>query len=89
MNSEELSTYGAISTDDNLSLPFLSQLGISISFVDWREHETIDWGQFDLVVIRSTWDYQHDHESFLKALLEIEKKTNLQTPLQLVKEVVF
>jgi hypothetical protein len=33
----------------------------------------VDWRRFDLVVIRSTWDYQHHAEQFLGVLETIER----------------
>lgn len=56
--------------DDELTIPLLNEKGISVEAVDWRA-ET-DWSQFDLVIIRSTWDYQDDKDRFLNVLKAIE-----------------
>jgi glutathione synthase/RimK-type ligase-like ATP-grasp enzyme len=39
--------------------------------VPWRQFRTIDWTQYDVVVVRSTWDYQDDLPLFHQALEHI------------------
>ena len=68
-------------TDDHLVVPRLSEHGIDASFVRWREHH--DWGFFDLVVVRSTWDYQRHLDDFLDTLATIHAATRLENPLRL------
>lgn len=53
--------------------------------VSWKRGDT-DWNRFDLVIIRSTWDYQHFPQDFLKTLQEIDRsKARLENSLELVE----
>ncbi|HEX9794883.1 MAG TPA: hypothetical protein VGC54_12950, partial [Planctomycetota bacterium] len=45
-----------------------------------------DWSRFDVVVIRSPWDYQDRPQQFLAVLAEIERQgARLENPLELVR----
>jgi len=68
--------------DDALAIEPLQKLGYTVQFVPWRAQ--IDWGQFDAVIIRSPWDYQHHPETFLTVLETITRTTRLANPLELV-----
>ena len=68
-------------TDDHLVVPLLAERGIEASFVRWREHQ--DWTTYDLVVVRSTWDYQRHLDDFLATLATIASATRLENPLHL------
>ena len=59
--------------DDDLMIPLLRKHGISVELVDWQA-ET-DWDRFDLVVIRSTWNYQDFKSDFLAKLAQIENSS--------------
>lgn len=50
--------------DDLLSANVLRGRGIEVEFEAWDD-DGVDWGSFDLVVIRSTWDYTERIEDFL------------------------
>ena len=50
--------------DDQLLIPALAARGIEGVPTQWDEPFT-DWGAFDLVVVRSTWDYVGRREEFL------------------------
>lgn len=70
--------------DDNLVHEPLQKLGWKVHNVPWNK--TIDWNQFDLVIIRSPWDYQGHLKEFLKVLDEIEKSNAvLLNSLEIVK----
>lgn len=72
-------------SDDELAVPPLSRLGYKVETVSWRSTDT-DWSAFDIVVIRTPWDYQNDPERFLDVLAEIESSgTRLENPLSLAK----
>lgn len=62
--------------DDDLLHPPLGNLGWRVDSVPWRR-SGVDWGRYDLVVIRSTWDYQHDPDAFLDVLGRIEASGSL------------
>ncbi|MDX5339016.1 MAG: hypothetical protein LPK25_08315 [Cyclobacteriaceae bacterium] len=69
--------------DDDLVHPFLEELGWKVQNIPW-DQET-DWDQFDLVVIRSPWDYQDHLPEFLRVLYRIDhSKTMLLNPLEVV-----
>ena len=43
--------------DDHLAIPAVQAAGWAVSHVSWRAPE-VEWAAFDVVVIRSPWDYQ-------------------------------
>lgn len=70
---------------DQLLFDPLENLGWAVHEVSWRNNQ-IDWDQFDVVIIRSTWDYQDDPELFLEVLEDIEKSSaQLENSLESVK----
>jgi glutathione synthase/RimK-type ligase-like ATP-grasp enzyme len=70
---------------DQLLFDPLEKLGWSVEEVSWRAKNT-DWNQFDVVIIRSTWDYQDDPALFLEVLEDIEKSSaQLENSLESVK----
>jgi len=72
-------------SDDELAIGPLADLGWEVQSVSWRD-KTIDWNVFDIVVIRTTWDYQSDPNSFLSVLETIESsKARLENSLDVVK----
>jgi glutathione synthase/RimK-type ligase-like ATP-grasp enzyme len=50
--------------DDRLLLPALAAHGIDGVPAVWDDDE-VEWDAFDLVVLRSTWDYAERHDEFL------------------------
>ena len=50
--------------DDDRELPGL----LGAEFVVWDDPD-VDWDRYDLVVVRSTWDYQERRDAFLAHLL--------------------
>lgn len=59
--------------DDDLVHAPLRDLGWDIEDVVWNQ--PADWNTFDLVVIRSPWDYQHHIDRFLSVLRQIEESS--------------
>lgn len=71
--------------DDALAVGPLRERGYEVAFVPWRR-TGVDWRVFELVVVRSTWDYQHDLAAFFTALEAIVAAgTPLFNPLELVR----
>lgn len=70
--------------DDEHAFEPLADLGWKVSTVSWRQTHTA-WSEFDLVVIRSTWDYWNDVPAFLDVLGQIDLQTRLANPLSLVR----
>ncbi len=69
---------------DNLVEPYLNKYGVEVDTVSWRD-PSIDWNSYDMVIIRSPWDYQDAPEAFLNTLRTIEKSSaNLENSLTLV-----
>lgn len=58
--------------------------GIEAETVSWRARGQ-DWARFDLVVIRTTWDYQDHLPEFLRVLEQIDAATQLENELELCR----
>ena len=61
--------------DDDLVHTPLERLGWEVENIPWNQ--TTDWNQFDLVIIRSPWDYQDHIEAFLKVLETIDQSSTI------------
>jgi hypothetical protein len=71
-------------TDDELAVAPLHDLGWSVEHVPWRA--TVDWDAYDVVVVRSTWDYQAWPAEFDAALDRIDRsRALLCNPLPLMR----
>ena len=57
--------------EDRLLLRGFEAHGFRAEPVVWNDPE-VDWNQFDIALIRSTWDYLDEKEKFLQVLTEIE-----------------
>lgn len=70
---------------DELLIEPLAKYGWQTEFVSWRA-TNVDWNQFDVVVIRTPWDYQDDAPAFLNVLADIERSTAvLENSLDIVQ----
>jgi glutathione synthase/RimK-type ligase-like ATP-grasp enzyme len=70
---------------DYLVRDILRQRGLRVDEVSWKNPHA-DWDQYDLVVIRSPWDYQQSCSQFLDVLALIDaSRANLQNPLKVVR----
>ena len=70
---------------DYLVRDILQQRGVRVDEVSWRDPHA-DWDAYDLVVIRSPWDYQQSCSQFLDVLARIDaSRANLQNPLKVVR----
>jgi len=70
---------------DELLYEPLAQRGWKAQEVSWR-NSSIDWNNFDAVIIRSPWDYQDDPEAFLDVLKDIESSNaTLENSLETVR----
>ncbi len=58
--------------DDELAVLPLARRGIHVDTLPW-DRADVDWRQYALVVIRSTWDYPHNARAFLNVLETIER----------------
>jgi glutathione synthase/RimK-type ligase-like ATP-grasp enzyme len=57
-------------SDDELAANVLRQRGAWVTTLPWDSE--MDWREFDLVILRTTWDYQARLEAFLDVLEQIE-----------------
>ncbi|HEX9706454.1 MAG TPA: hypothetical protein VGA24_02350, partial [Steroidobacteraceae bacterium] len=57
--------------DDDLAIAPLARRGWQVETLPWNRRG-VDWTRYALVVIRSTWDYQHHADKFLAVLEAIE-----------------
>jgi hypothetical protein len=72
-------------SDDALAYAPLRALGWAVEAVPWRR-PAVNWGQFEAVVIRTTWDYQNDPEAFVTVLEQVQRSgAHLENPLELVR----
>ena len=62
----------------------LRAAGLAPSIVNWDD-ETIDWSAFDLVVLRSAWDYSTRLVEFLRWVDRISPLTTLVNPREVVR----
>ena len=65
--SVALATCAEVPGGDDEAAPVIAALaerGVEASPAVWDD-ENVDWEAFDLVVVRSTWDYPHRREQFL------------------------
>lgn len=71
--------------EDNLLIRGFEAQGFQASPVVWSD-PTIDWNQFDIALIRSTWDYLDAADQFLNVLSNIEASScKLYNPLSVVR----
>lgn len=75
--------YPELDIDDQLLLAPLRELGIEPIIAVWNDAE-VDWAQFDLVLIRSTWDYTQHHTEFLRWALSVESVSTLLNPMPVI-----
>jgi hypothetical protein len=70
---------------DYLVRDILRQRNLQVDEVSWRDPNA-NWNAYDLVVIRSPWDYQQSCSQFLDVLVRIDaSRANLQNPLKVVR----
>lgn len=70
--------------DDEHAIEPLEALGWQVSTVPWNQAAR-PWSDFDVVIIRSTWDYWYDVPAFLDTLERINHETKLANRLDLVR----
>ena len=70
---------------DGLVRDILNDRNIQVDEVSWRT-PNVHWEHYDLVVIRSPWDYQSDCDAFLNTLERIHlSTTRLENCLNLIR----
>ena len=71
-------------SDESLLRKPLLDLGWECEFVSWKNPQII-WSDYDLAIIRKTWDYQHQVNQFISTLEHISQSVVLKNDLSLVK----
>lgn len=56
---------------DSMLFEPLAKLGWQAEEISWRQ-TSVDWNDFDVVIVRSTWDYQDAAEEFMNCLQTID-----------------
>lgn len=76
---------GSYVSDDDLAVAHLAALGWQPDTVSWRD-KSVDWNDFEAVIIRTPWDYQRDPDKFLQVLENIESSSaHLENSLDIVR----
>ena len=70
-------------SDSHLLAPLQAQ-GYRVAVVAWDD-PSVQWDTYDLVVIRSTWDYHRRHAEFSRWLQAVDRVTTLVNPLPLLR----
>lgn len=71
-------------TDDDLAVAPLRALGWTVESLSWRADAA--WAEYDVVIVRSTWDYQDHPDAFDAALQRIhDARALLCNPLPLMR----
>ena len=82
LSMDELGSYVS---DDALAVHELQQKNWDVQSISWRNTD-VDWNTFDVVVIRSPWDYMEEPDLFLKTLERIaSSNTHLENSLDMVR----
>lgn len=72
-------------TYDKLLIDPMKNIGWDAEEISWR-NESIDWNDYNAVIVRSTWDYQKDHKKFIEVLEKINNSSaHLENDLELMK----
>ncbi len=70
-------------SDDQLAIDTLKGRGWQVETASWRSKR--DWSSYDLVIIRTPWDYQQAPKEFMQVLEEIDRTTRLENPIEVVR----
>lgn len=73
-------------TDPDMAplLDALGKAGADVREVDW-DNDAIDWSQFELALLRSTWDYFERLPEFLDWAARVAERTRLLNPLPVLR----
>lgn len=70
---------------DHLLVEPFEKRGWSVEHIPWRG-KRVNWNRFDVVIVRSTWDYHHTPDQFMAALETIEaSKACLENSLSMIR----
>lgn len=67
--------FADLDVDDRTVVPLLAERGVAVEAAVWDD-PPVDWGRFDLVVLRSTWDYPGRAEEFVAWTRSVPRLAN-------------
>lgn len=73
-----------LDSDDTPLLAALAERGAVAEAVIWDDAD-VDWASYDMVVIRSTWDYAQRRDQFLEWAERVSQVTKLANPFPVVR----
>lgn len=71
-------------TDLDFLAPALRRRGATAEAVAWSD-AAVDWSDFDLVLVSSTWDYHRHLERFREWLADVDAVTTLRNPRGMIE----
>jgi glutathione synthase/RimK-type ligase-like ATP-grasp enzyme len=81
----EIPDSDSLFADDRRLIAEFGRRGVDADFLPWSR-AGVDWGRYDVALIRSTWDYIDHREHFLEVLSSIERSgCRLFNPLETVR----
>lgn len=75
--------YADLKVDDELLREALAERGCEARSLVWDDPRA-DWGESDLCLVRSTWDYHDKHDEFLAWAQRVEAASALRNPADLI-----
>ena len=73
-----------LTTDDQLIIPALDLLGAIARPVVWSDTR-VRWHRYDILVLRSVWDYSERHQEFLRWIDRVAAVVPVCNPVSLVR----
>lgn len=73
-----------LDSEDTPLLTTLAEAGATAEAAVWDD-PSVDWSAYDLVVIRSAWDYAQRRDEFLEWAARVEAVTRLANPFAVVR----
>ena len=68
--TEKLSAYAA--QEDGMLSDFLQSKGLQVQRVRWHD-KNIPWQEFDVVILKSPWDYHYQYNAFMEWLADVNR----------------
>ena len=63
-----------------IALPALRERGVTVDAVRWDDAD-VEWADYRLVLVRSTWDYTEHYADFLTWIRRVDAATRIRNPL--------
>jgi glutathione synthase/RimK-type ligase-like ATP-grasp enzyme len=68
--TENLSAYAV--QEDGMLFDFLQSKGLHVMRVQWHD-KNIHWEEFDVVILKSPWDYHYQYDAFMDWLADLNR----------------